>query len=67
MSSNTFLVALQEEGWKIGYRGLWSGGYPDKEIALGVAVRMASSSPDLTSKVVLQEADGSEVVFWSSE
>jgi hypothetical protein len=45
MSANRFVVALHEEGWKIGYRGLWSGGYPDMEIALGVAVRMASASP----------------------
>jgi hypothetical protein len=65
--SNRFVVALHEEGWKIGYRGLWSPGYRDRGTALGVAVKLASATPDLKSEVVLEEADGSEVVFWKNE
>jgi hypothetical protein len=61
---SSFVVALHEEGWKIRYRGLWYGGYADKGTALGVAVELASAAPDLAGEVILQEADGSEVVFW---
>jgi hypothetical protein len=66
MSANTIVVALHEQVWKIGYRGLWYGGYADKGTALGVAVELARAAPELASEVLLQEADGSKVVFWRS-
>jgi hypothetical protein len=64
--SNRFVVALHEEGWKIRYRGLWSAGYAERGTALGVAVKLASAMPDLDVEVVLEEADGSQVLFWKS-
>ena len=67
MSTNRFVVALHEEGRKIRYRGMWSAGYADKGTALGVAVKLASAALDLESEVVLEEADGTEVVFWKSQ
>jgi hypothetical protein len=67
MTGQRFVVAIDEEHWCISYRGLWYGGYADKGTALGVAVQLASTVPDLASEVVLQEADGTEVVFWRSE
>ena len=66
MSSDRLVVSHHEGLWCIRYRGLWYGGYADKGTALGVAVELASAAPELASEVVLEETDGSEVVFWTT-
>ena len=66
MSANRLVVSRHEGLWRIGYRGLWYGGYADKGTALSVAVELASAAPELADEVMFEEADGSQVVFWRS-
>jgi hypothetical protein len=64
ISVETFVVAFHEGSWRIGYAGHWYGTYPEKVSAETAAVRIARAAPELATRVVVRESDGSERIIW---
>jgi hypothetical protein len=67
MSVETFVVAFHEGFWRIGYAGRWYGTYPEKTKAEVAAVRIANAAPELATRVVVREGDGSERIIWEPD
>lgn len=62
MQADTFLVALHEGYWRIGYDDQWYGTYHGMVAAAVSAMRIARVVP--RTRVVVRKADGSETIIW---
>jgi hypothetical protein len=64
MSRGTFLIALQDGYWRIGYDNRWYGTYPDRASAQAATIAIVQAHGELPTHVIVREVDGSEETIW---
>jgi hypothetical protein len=64
MMSITFVVDFFDGRWRVNVDGEWYGSFPSHGSAELAAVELARATPNLASRVIVRQRDGSEAVVW---
>ena len=67
MGRGTFLIAMQNHHWCIGYEKKWYGRYPDLKAAREAAIAIAKAHGEVSTQVIVRRPDGTEVLVWECQ
>jgi hypothetical protein len=67
MYRTTFIIAMRNDYWSIGYNQHWYGRYPNLKTAEEATIAIARELGEIPTRIVVRNTDGTELLVWDSE